>query len=57
MLQVVVHVHGDAALAARAVDEELDEVEQRDVTVGFVRLDPVIDQRLSKQANVTLVQN
>ena len=57
MLQVVVHVHGDAALAARAVDEELDEVEQRDVTVGFIRLDPVIDQRLSKQANVTLVHN
>ena len=49
MLQVVVHVHGDAALAARAVDEELDEVKHCNVPVCFVRLDPVVDKRLQNK--------
>ncbi len=46
VLHVVVHVGGDAPPAARAVNEELDEVEQRLVALLFVRLNPVIHHRL-----------
>ena len=46
VLEVVVHVHGDATLTSGAVDEELDQIQQRHVTILFVRLDPVVNQRL-----------
>ena len=54
VLHVVVHVHCYTTLAARAVDEELDEVKHCNVPVRFVRLDPVIDKRLQNKGACAL---
>jgi hypothetical protein len=43
-------------LAARALNEEVNEVQQRYVPVLFVRLDPVVHNRLWTQTHTNTVQ-
>lgn len=46
MLHVVVHMGCDSSFASRAVDEELDEIQERWVSVLLVLLNPVIHHNL-----------
>ena len=53
VLHVVVHVHRDATLASGTVDEKLNQIEHRHVSVLLVRLDPIIDERLKEIIIIT----
>jgi len=46
MLHIMVHVRCNAATAARTVNEELYEFQQRSIAILLVRLNPFINNRL-----------